>query len=90
MVNDELCHKVVGGKVIVQGHLLEVQGRTAVFEGQQEVAGIDAIIVGTGYKPNYSYLEPSLQPGRNFKILQHENIKYLNIPWVGRSKNRRL
>ena len=75
MINDEIGHKIVAGKVIIQGNLLEVQGHTAVFEGQQEVTGIDAIIVATGYKPNYSQLDASLRPG---KIVLFQNInKYM-------------
>ena len=63
MLNDEIHTKILAGKIIIQCHLQELQGRTAVFQGHKIEDGIDAILVATGYKPNFAYLDSSLQKG---------------------------
>ena len=62
MINDEIGNKIVAGKVAIKGHLTKLQGRSAVFD-DETIDGIDAIVVATGYKQNYSYLDSSLAPG---------------------------
>ncbi|XP_059154206.1 dimethylaniline monooxygenase [N-oxide-forming] 2-like [Physella acuta] len=51
---------LMSGQIKTYGHLARIDGCDAVFQDGTRVTGLDAIVLCTGYEPEYSFLDQDL------------------------------
>lgn len=65
IANDYFIPALHEGKIGLKPALQSVNGSTLTFSDGSTLANIDAIIFATGFRADYSYMDPSVDPTRN-------------------------
>ncbi|XP_059148699.1 flavin-containing monooxygenase 5-like [Physella acuta] len=60
MIGDTIYTALMSGQIKTYGHLAKIDGCDAVFQDGTRVTGLDAIVLCTGYEPEYSFLDQDL------------------------------
>ena len=55
VVNDDLPGKIITGEVIVKGELKEFRETSVVFDGEDVLDNVDAVVFSTGFKLDYPF-----------------------------------
>jgi len=77
MVNDDLPNRIICGAVVVKPNIKRISKRTVEFEDGSVVEDIDAIIMATGYKFGFPFIDKSVIEVKNNKV---ELYKYCFPP----------
>ncbi|KAF2163078.1 hypothetical protein M409DRAFT_68710 [Zasmidium cellare ATCC 36951] len=65
VANDKFVPALHEGKIDLRPALQEVNGSTLTFSDGSTLTDIDAIIFATGFRSDYSYMSPSVDPTRD-------------------------
>lgn len=77
MVNDALPNRVLSGTVELRNNIERITETGVIFEGDSEELPCDVIILATGYKVEFPFIDQSLVPVRDNKV---DLYKYVFAP----------
>ncbi|XP_076307472.1 flavin-containing monooxygenase 5-like [Tachypleus tridentatus] len=77
MVNDALPNRILSGTVVIKGNIKEFTENGVIFEGEEEECKVDIVILATGYKIKFPFLDDEFISVNNNKV---ELFKYVIPP----------
>ncbi|XP_059148681.1 flavin-containing monooxygenase 5-like [Physella acuta] len=60
MIGDGIYTALMSGQIKTYGHLARIDGCDAVFQDGTRVTGLDAIVLCTGYEPDYPFFDQGI------------------------------
>jgi len=77
MVNDALPNRILSGTIEMKNNIERITEDGVIFEGETEVTECDVIIMATGYKVDFPFIDQSLVPVVENKV---DLYKYVFSP----------
>ncbi|XP_013791917.1 dimethylaniline monooxygenase [N-oxide-forming] 5-like [Limulus polyphemus] len=77
MVNDALPNRILSGTVELKGNIKEFTENGVIFEGEDEELGVDVVILATGYKIDFPFIDDKIFSVKDNKV---ELYKYVFPP----------
>lgn len=77
MVNDALPNRILSGTVELRQNIERITETGVIFEGESEELPCDVIIMATGYKVDFPFIDQSLVPVQDNKV---DLYKYVFAP----------
>lgn len=77
MVNDALPNRVLSGTVELKNNIARITESGVIFQGETEEVPCDVIILATGYKVDFPFIDQSLVPVQDNKV---DLYKYVFSP----------
>ena len=66
IVNDAIHHRVITGCIKVKGDVEKIAENSITIKGGETLENIDALVVATGFKPNYPFAEDIIEVKDNY------------------------
>ncbi|GIY00782.1 flavin-containing monooxygenase 5 [Caerostris darwini] len=87
-LNDALPNCILSGRVIVKGDIDRFEENGVVFAGENTVTKVDAVVLATGYKIQFPFLDSSVVSTKDNRIHLYKyaippNLKYHNLAFIG-------
>ncbi|GFT88498.1 dimethylaniline monooxygenase 5 [Nephila pilipes] len=79
-VSDALPIKLLSGTVVTRGAIKHFTRKGVVFEEEQEETEVDVVILATGYKVKFPFLDDDILPVRDNKVRLYKFIYPPDLP----------
>lgn len=81
IVNDEIHHRIMTGRVKVKGNIKEITDDSVVLHGGETLQNIDAIVLATGFKPNYTFAKDLIKVKDDFYTSLYKHVFLPDDEW---------
>ncbi|XP_076308580.1 uncharacterized protein LOC143223999 [Tachypleus tridentatus] len=79
MINDALPNRILSGTVIIKSDIKEFTENGVIFEGEKKEQEVDVVILATGYKIEFPFLDSKILSVQNNKV---ELYKFVIPPYL--------
>ena len=81
IVNDEIHHRIITGSVKVKGNIKELRDNSVVLQGSETLENIDALVLATGFKPNYAFAKDIVKVKDDFYTSLYKHVFLPDDEW---------
>ncbi|XP_064467642.1 flavin-containing monooxygenase 5-like isoform X2 [Ornithodoros turicata] len=78
--NDEIPNKILSGQIMVKGRIVGFTSEGVLFEGEQQVTPVDAVVLGTGYEFKFPFLPESIVPVHENRVRLYKYVIPPDLP----------
>ena len=81
IVNDEIHHRIMTGSIKVKGAVKEIRDNSVILQGDETLEHIDAIVLATGFKPNYPFAKNIVKVKDEFYTSLYKHVFLPDDKW---------
>ena len=81
IVNDQLLHRILTGNIIIKGDIKEITEDSIILHGGETLEKIDALVLATGFKPNYEFAKDIIEVKEEFYTSLYKHVFLPDDNW---------